>query len=76
MTRLPDGPLSSAQSRALVRALIFERAGEALTGSDGVKSRTIAVLKRRGLMEDADGRGARLTDAGRVVATSLKGERT
>jgi hypothetical protein len=36
MTRLPEGPLSSAQSRALARALIFERAGEVLTGSDGV----------------------------------------
>ena len=74
MTRVPEGPMSSAQSRALVRALIFERAGEVLTGSDGVKWTTIAVLKRRGLMEDAEAGGARLTDAGRVVARSLKGE--
>jgi hypothetical protein len=76
MPRIPDGPISSAQSRALVRALIFERAGETLTGSDGVKWTTIAVLKRRGLMEAADEGGVRLTDAGRVVAMSLKGEAT
>jgi hypothetical protein len=50
--------MSSAQSRARVRALIFERGGESLTGADGVKWTTIAVLKRRGLMEDAEG-GAR-----------------
>jgi Mn-dependent DtxR family transcriptional regulator len=67
--------MSSAQCRALVRALIYERAGEVLTGSDGVKSTTITVLERRGLMDrDKERGGARLTDAGRAIAKSLKGE--
>jgi hypothetical protein len=78
MATLPERQLSSAQSNALVVALIYERAGEEqfTTGSRGVNWRTVTVLKRRGLMEATEGGGARLTDAGRGMARSLKGELT
>jgi hypothetical protein len=44
--------MSTAQSNALVVALIYERAGEpTFRGSRGDKSRTLDVLVRRGLVE-------------------------
>jgi ribosomal protein S19E (S16A) len=69
--------MSTAQSNALVVALIYERAGEpTFRGSRGVKSRTLDVLVRRGLVERDEHNGYRLTEAGRTFARSLKGELT
>ena len=48
MTRVPEGPMSSAQCRALVRALIYERAGEVLTWSDDVKWTNISCWRGEG----------------------------
>jgi len=70
-----EGPMSTAQTNALVVALIYERAGEPrFHGSTGVKFRTLDVLARRGLVERDEDDGFRLTEAGRAFARSLKGE--
>ena len=69
-----EGPMSTAQTNALVVALIYEPAGEpTFRGSRGVKSRTLDVLTRRGLEERDDHHGYRLTEAGRALAPSLNG---
>jgi hypothetical protein len=76
LPQLPEGPMSTAQANALVVALIYERAGEpTFHGSRGVNFCSLHVLQRRGLVEreDQDG-GFRLTEAGRALARSLKGE--
>jgi ribosomal protein S19E (S16A) len=77
MAHVQEGPMSTAQSNALVVALIYERAGEpTFRGSRGVNSRTLDVLVRRGLVERDEHNGYRLTEAGRAFAGSLKGELT
>jgi hypothetical protein len=70
-----EGPISTAQANALVVALIYERAGEiSFHGSRGVNFRSLHVLARRGLLERDEHGGFRLTEAGRGLARSLKGE--
>jgi len=68
--------MSTAQTNALVVALIYERAGEpTFHGSRGVNFRSLHVLQRRGLLErDEQDGGFKLTEAGRALARSLKGE--
>ena len=76
MADVEEGPMSTAQANALVVALIYERAGETpFHGSRGVNFRSLHVLARRGLLERDEGSdGFRLTEAGRGLARSLKGE--
>ena len=75
MVQLPEGPMSTAQANALVVALIYERAGEStFHGSRGVNFRSLHVLQRRGLLERDEQDGFKLTEAGRALARSLKGE--
>ncbi|MCD6726896.1 MAG: hypothetical protein LT070_06605 [Solirubrobacteraceae bacterium] len=68
--------MSTAQANALVVTLIYERAGEpTFHGSRDVSFRSLHVLQRRGLLErDEQGGGFKLTEAGRGLARSLKGE--
>ena len=75
MAHTQEGPMSTAQTNALVVALIYERAGEpSFHGSRGVNFRSLHVLQRRGLVERDEHDGFRLTEAGRALARSLKGE--
>jgi DNA-binding PadR family transcriptional regulator len=64
-----EGPMSTAQTNALVIALIYERAGEpTFRGSRGVSFRSLHLLERRGLVERDEHQGFRLTEAGRALA--------
>jgi DNA-binding IclR family transcriptional regulator len=54
--------MSTAQTNALVVALIYERAGEpSFSSTRGVNHRTLTVLERRGLIERDRRGGYRLT---------------